>query len=54
MAGLLSKILGGEKKTDLDSCCGAVQVTAEDETAESDGAPQAEATSADSKDRAAR
>ncbi|MBN3933132.1 hypothetical protein IQ279_26605 [Streptomyces verrucosisporus] len=54
MAGLLSKILGGEKKTDLDSCCGAVRVTAEDETTENNDASQAEATSAEPKDRAAR
>ncbi|WP_440106774.1 hypothetical protein [Streptosporangium sp. H16] len=33
-ANFLGKLFGGEKKAELDSCCGAVSVTEEVETTE--------------------
>lgn len=34
--GVLGKIFGGDKEAALDSCCGAVSVTPEDETSENE------------------
>lgn len=44
--GILGKIFGGDQKAELDSCCGAVSVTPEDET--ENEAQHVEAKSTDS------
>ncbi|REE99989.1 hypothetical protein [Thermomonospora umbrina] len=40
MAGFLKKVLGGESKQELDSCCGSVSVVPEDEVTETETAQE--------------
>lgn len=48
MAGsFLNKIFGGEKKSELDSCCGSVTVTPEEEATPSLETQGAEAAAAE-------
>lgn len=48
MPGFISKIFGGEQKSqELNSCCGAVSVTPEEEPKSENETPQAEAKAAE-------